>query len=284
MNDLTLPSQAHVAPGIVIEPTYGLFHLDLHALWEYRELLYFFAWRDIKARYAQAVLGAGWAVIQPLATMLIFTLVFSYWAKMPSDGLPYPLFAYAALLPWTLLAKSLERAGSSVVAESNLIKKVYFPRLIIPLAATLAGLMDFVVAFVMLAGLIVWYGITPTWGMLAIPFFVLMTIATSLAVSLWLSALNARYRDVAGAIPLLTQLWMFASPVVYPVSLVPEQWRLLYSLNPMVGVIEGFRWALLGKSMPDFNLVFISAVVVGVVLVAGAVFFKNMERTFSDVV
>ena len=270
--------------SVVIRPRQGLFDLGLHELWEHRELLYFFAWRDIKARYARTSLGIGWAVLQPLAAMMIFTVVFSYWASMPSDGLPYPVFAYAALLPWTLLAKSLERSGSSIVSESNLIKKVYFPRLIIPVAATLAGVIDFCIAFIVLVGLILWYGITPTWGVVAIPVLIGMTVVASLAVSLWLSALNAKYRDVAGTIPLLTQLWMYVSPVVYPVSMVPDQWRTLYSLNPMVGVIEGFRWALLGSPMPDSNLLVVSGAVVILSAVFGVVFFKRMESTFSDVI
>lgn len=269
---------------VLIEPKERWFNLELRELWERRELLYFFAWRDIKARYAQAVLGMGWAIIQPLAAMAIFTVVFSYWAKLPSEGVPYPLFAFAALLPWTLLSKSLERSGSSVVTESNLIKKVYFPRLIIPIAATIAGVMDFLVAFVLLLALMLWYGIGLTWGIILIPVFIVMTIATSLAVSLWLSAINARYRDVAGMIPLLSQLWMYASPVVYPVSIVPEQWQWVYACNPMVGVIEGFRWALLGTPMPNMGLFLMTFMIVSVVLFGGAVFFKRMERTFSDVV
>ncbi len=269
---------------IVIEPKKSSLHLDVKELWEFRELLYFLAWRDMKARYAQTVLGIAWAVIQPLATMVIFTIVFSLWAKLPSNGLPYPLFAYAALLPWTLLAKSLERSGQSVVAESNLVKKVYFPRVILPIAATLAGIIDFVIAFVLFLVLMVWYGIMPTWKVITVPALVLSTIGTSLAVSFWLSAMNVHYRDVAGAIPLLTQLWMYASPVVYPLSLVPEQWRAVYSLNPMVGIIEGFRWALLGGAAPDTGTVMVSTLATGILLVAGLVFFNRMSRTFSDVV
>jgi lipopolysaccharide transport system permease protein len=270
--------------NIVVEPRTKLFDFGLVELWEHRELLYFFAWRDIKARYAQTALGASWAIVQPLATMIIFTVVFSYWAKMPSDGVPYPAFAYAALLPWTLLAKSLERSSNAVVAESNLIKKVYFPRLIIPIGATLAGLMDFIVAFVVLLGILLWYGIMPTWGVLTIPLFVAMTVLASLSVSLWLSALNVKYRDVAGTVPLLSQLWMYASPVVYPLSLVPPQWQALYSMNPMVGVIEGFRWALLGKAMPDPMVLIVSGGVTLLAFLGGIVFFKRTEATFSDVV
>lgn len=273
-----------VIADTIVEPRRKFLDVGLTELWEHRELLYFFAWRDVKARYAQTALGVGWAVLQPLATMVIFTVVFSYWAKMPSDGVPYPAFAYAALLPWTLLAKSLERSGNAVVVESNLIKKVYFPRLIIPIAATLAGVMDFLVAFVLFLGIILWYGIMPTWGVLTVPIFVVMTVLASLSVSLWLSALNAKYRDVAGTIPLLTQLWMYASPVVYPLSLVPPQWQALYSVNPMVGVIEGFRWALLGNPMPDPMVLVVSGSVTVLALTGGILFFKRMEATFSDVV
>jgi lipopolysaccharide transport system permease protein len=238
----------------------------------------------MKARYAQTVLGVAWAIIQPLAALVIFTIVFSLWAKLPSDGLPYPLFAYAALLPWTLLARSLERSGQSVVAESNLVKKVYFPRVILPIASTLAGVIDFVIAFALFLLLMAWYGIAPTWKVIAIPMLVLFTLGTSLAVSLWLSALNVHYRDVAGAIPLLTQLWMYASPVVYPLALVPEQWRTVYSLNPMAGIIEGFRWALLGGAAPDTRTAMLSASATGILLIFGLIFFNRMSRTFSDVV
>jgi lipopolysaccharide transport system permease protein len=268
----------------VIESKRNSLYLNFRELWEFKELLYFLAWRDMKARYAQTILGIAWAVIQPLAAMAIFTVVFSLWARLPSDGLPYPLFAYAALLPWTLLAKSLERSGQSVVAESNLVKKVYFPRVILPIASTLAGVIDFFIAFALLLLLMSWYGIPPTWKVFAIPMLVLFTIGTSLAVSLWLSALNVHYRDVAGAIPLLTQLWMYASPVVYPLSLVPEQWRAVYSLNPMVGIIEGFRWALLGGVAPDMSAAMLSASATGILFLTGLVFFNRMSRTFSDIV
>ncbi len=277
------PANAALSPT-VIESKRNSFHLNVQELWEFKELLYFLAWRDMKARYAQTVLGVAWAVIQPLAAMVIFTIVFNLWAKLPSDGLPYPLFAYAALLPWTLLARSLERSGQSVVAESNLVKKVYFPRVILPIASTLAGVIDFVIAFALLLLLMAWYGIIPTWKIIAIPALVLCTIGTSLAVSLWLSALNVHYRDVAGAIPLLTQLWMYASPVVYPLSLVPEQWRAVYGLNPMASIIGGFRWALLEGVAPDTGTAMVSASATGILLITGLIFFNRMSRTFSDVV
>ena len=271
-------------PTVVIEPRKGLLDLDLEALWEYRELLYFLVWRNVKVRYKQTVIGAGWVVLQPLLTMMIFTVIFSYLAKIPSDGLPYPIFAYTALLPWTYFSQALSRGGGGLVGSANLISKVYFPRLIIPLASVVTPLVDFGLSFVILLGLMVWYGITPTWGVLALPCFLFMALVTALAVSLFLSALNVKYRDVGYIIPFLTQFWMYASPVIYPVSLIPEQWRLLYSLNPMVGVIEGFRWALLGTAAPDFRVISISIVMVVALLLGGLVYFKHMERTFADII
>jgi len=271
-------------PVLVIQPSRAWFQFDLASLWQYRELLYFLVWRDLKVRYKQTAIGAAWALLQPLMTMLIFTVIFSQFAKIPSDGLPYPIFAYTALLPWTYFAGALSRSSTSVVSEAHLISKVYFPRAVLPLAGTLSGILDFAVAFVLLVGMMTWYGITPGWGLLALPFFLLLALATALAVGLWCSALNVRYRDVGYVIPFLTQCWMYASPVAYPVSLVPERWRFIYSLNPMAGVIEGFRWALLGKLGPDFGVMAASTVVVAVVLVGGLVFFKRMEKTFVDVV
>ena len=271
-------------PVLVIEPNRVWFRLDLAALWQYRELLYFLVWRDLKVRYKQTAIGATWAILQPLMTMVIFTVIFGHFAQIPSDGLPYPIFAYTALLPWTYFASALSRSSSSVVAEAHLISKVYFPRAVLPLAGTVSGIIDFAVAFPLLLGMMIWYGIMPAWGLLALPLFLLLALATALAVGLWCSALNVRYRDVGYTIPFLTQCWMYASPVAYPVSLVPENWRFVYSLNPMAGVVEGFRWALLGKQGPDFGVMAVSAVVVAVLLVSGLVFFKQMERTFVDVV
>jgi len=271
-------------PVVVVEPKKGLFHLDLQAVWKYRELLYFLIWRDLKVRYKQTVIGAGWAIIQPLMTMVIFTLVFGKFAKVPSDGLPYPIFAYTALLPWIYFSQAISRSSTSVVGGANLIRKIYFPRLIIPISAAVAPLVDFAIAFVILLGMMVWYGTAPNWGVLALPLFLLLALVTSLAVTFWLSALNVVYRDVSHTIPFLTQIWMFASPVAYPVSLVPEKWRLFYSLNPMVGVIEGFRWALLGKESPDFGVMVLSTAVVLVIFISGIVYFKHMERTFADII
>ena len=271
-------------PTFVIQAHSGLGSLDVAALWQYRELLYFLIWRDVKVRYKQSLIGAGWAIFQPVMTMAIFTLVFGHFAKIPSDGLPYSVFALTALLPWTYFSAALSRSGTGLVNNANLITKVYFPRLLIPLADVITPAVDFFFAFLVLLGLIAWFGIVPTWGVLALPLFFLLAMSTALAIGLWLSPLQARYRDVGHAIPFVIQFWMFASPVVYPVSLVPESLRLVYSLNPMVGVIEGFRWGLLGKANPDFALMLVSAAVVLVLLAGGIVFFKRMERTLVDVI
>ena len=283
-SEWTAKSREVSLPTSVIESKSGLGGLDLGAIWDYRELLYILIWRDVKVRYKQTVIGAGWAIFQPVMTMAIFTVVFGSFVKIPSDGLPYAVFAYTALVPWAYFSQALSRSGTSLVGNANLITKVYFPRLLIPLTSVMAPAVDFLFAFLVLLGLIVWFGIVPTWGLLALPLFFLLAMITALAIGLWLSPLNARYRDVGHAIPFLIQLWMFASPVVYPVSLVPESWRLLYSLNPMAGVIEGFRWALLGKGSPDFTLMLVSAVVVFVLLAGGIVFFKRMERTLTDII
>lgn len=269
---------------VVIEPKKGLLHLDLQGLWQYRELLYFLVWRDLKVRYKQTVIGVGWAVFQPFISMIIFTLIFGKLAKIPSDGLPYSLFVYSALLPWNYFASALQRCVASVVGDAPLISKVYFPRLILPLAGTVSGLADFLVSFVLLLGMMAFYRIGVSLSILTLPFFLLLALATALAVGLWLSALNVRYRDIGYTIPFIVQVWMYASPIVYPVSMLPEKYHFLYSLNPMAGVIEGFRWALLGKQSPDFFVMSISTTVVLVLVVGGLVFFRNMERTFADVV
>ena len=269
---------------VLIQPSKGLFHLDLNAVWHYRELLYFLIWRDVKVRYKQTVIGAGWAILQPLMTMVIFSVVFGSFAKIPSDGLPYPIFTFAALLPWNFFAQAIGRSGISLVGSANLISKIYFPRLIIPLSAAVAPLVDLAFAFVILLGMMAWFGVAPTWGVLALPLFLLLALGTALAAGLWLSALNVRYRDIGYTIPFLIQIWMYASPVAYPVSIVPERWRLLYSLNPMAGVIEGFRWALLGTGTPNIGVMVVSAVVVMMLMLSGLVYFRIAERTFADVV
>jgi lipopolysaccharide transport system permease protein len=271
-------------PTVVIEPSKALLHLDLPTIWQYRELLYFLIWRDVKVRYKQTVIGAGWAILQPLMSMMIFTVIFGHLAQIPSNGIPYPIFAYAALLPWNFFSQAVSRSGASLVGDANLISKVYFPRMIVPISAAAAPLVDFAIAFVMLLGMMVWFGIAPSWGVLALPLFLFLALATALAVGMWLSALNVRYRDVGHTIPFLMQCWMFASPVVYPVSLVPEKWRLLYSLNPMVGVIEGCRWAILGQGSPDIGALLESAIIVMALLIGGVVYFRHMEQTFADVI
>jgi lipopolysaccharide transport system permease protein len=269
---------------IRIEPPRSWVALRLRDLWEYRELLYFLVWRDLKVRYKQSIIGIGWVVIQPLFTMLIFTVIFGKFARIPSDGLPYPIFAFSGLLPWNYFASSLNRSIMSVVGDAHLISKVYFPRLILPLVGTVTGLVDFLISFTLVLGMMVWYGFGFRWVMLTVPLFIFFALLTALAVGLWLSALNVRYRDVGHTIPFLIQIWMFCSPVVYPVSMIPEKYRLLYGLNPMAGVIEGFRWALLGKASPDFSVMAVSGIAVLAILAGGLFFFKNMEQTFADVV
>lgn len=271
-------------PVAVYDPPHGISQLRLRELWEYRELLYFLVWRDIKVRYKQAVLGASWALIQPLVTIVIFSVIFGQLAKLPSDGVPYPVFSFAGLLPWMLFSSTLSRISSSLVGNSNLLTKVYFPRLIIPLSALGAGLVDFGVAFVVLLGMMLYYGIFPTLLIVFIPLLTLLVLATALAVGLWCAALNVRYRDVQQLIPFLLQVWMYISPVAYSISLVPQgSWRLIYGLNPMTGVIQGFRWALLGGQPPDM-LLSLSCVVVLVVLISGLMYFLRVEQTFADIV
>jgi len=277
------PVVSDEVPVIFIRPSQGWISLNLRDLWEYRELLYFLTWRDIKVRYKQTVLGAAWAVLQPFFTMVVFSIFFGRLAKVPSDGIPYPIFAYSALLPWQLFAQAMTRSGNSLVANQHLITKVYFPRLIIPISAVLAGLVDFAIAFVVLLGMMFYYGIVPTAAALTLPLFLLLAMATAMAVGLWLSALNVQYRDVGYTIPFLTQSWLFATPIAYSSSLVPEQWRALYGLNPMAGVVEGFRWALLGKAPPGPLLV-VSVTVVTLLLIGGVYYFRRMESIFADVV
>jgi lipopolysaccharide transport system permease protein len=267
---------------VVIEPSRSWFDLKLKAVWDCRELLYFLAWRDLKARYSQTIMGLAWAVVQPLFMMLVFTVIFSNIARLPSDGIPYPLFAYAALVPWTYFSKSLDRSGFSVVAESNLITKIYFPRLIIPLSATLGGLIDFGIAFLIMVAMMVWFGVLPTWKLVVVPFYLLLTVLASLAVSLWLSALFVKYRDIAALMPLLIQVWMFASPVVYPSSTIPQEWQGLYNINPMVGVINGFRWALVGTPAPDPAVLALNVLTIAVSLLLGMAYFNRMASTFAD--
>jgi lipopolysaccharide transport system permease protein len=266
-----------------IAPSRGWDHRTLSELWAYRELLYFLIWRDVKIRYKQTVLGAAWAIIQPVMTMVVFTIFFGRLAKVPSDGLPYPVFAFTALVPWTYFASALTGGSTSVSRYQRIISKVYFPRLLIPGSAVIAPLVDFAVAFVVLLALMAWYRVTPGLPILWLPGLMVLAVATAASVSIWLSVLNVRYRDVQYVIPFAMQIWFFATPVAYPASLVPERWRALYGLNPMAGVIEGFRWALVGGRPPGLMTVF-SAVVVFGTLAGGAVYFRRFEGTFADVI
>jgi lipopolysaccharide transport system permease protein len=269
---------------VVIKPSKGWVSLNLRSLWEYRELLYFLTWRDIKVRYKQTALGAAWAILQPMATMLIFSLFFGRLVKVPSDGIPYPIFAFAALVPWTFFANGLNQSSNSLIASANLLKKVYFPRLAIPIATVLAGVDDFILAFVVLLLLIAYYRITPTINIVWLPLFLALAFITSLGVGLWMSALNVKYRDVRYVVPFLIQIWLFATPVAYPSSLLSQPWRTIYGLNPMVGVVEGFRWALLGTNTAPGLMVVASSVAALLILITGAFYFRYMEKTFADVV
>jgi lipopolysaccharide transport system permease protein len=271
-------------PTFEIRPASGWTAIGFKELWDYRELLYFLTWRDVKVRYKQTALGAAWAVIQPLFMMIVFSLFFGHLAKVPSDNIPYPIFSFCGLLPWQLFAHSLTESSNSLVANERLITKVYFPRLVVPIAAVMGGLVDFGIAFVILLGMMAYYGMVPGSAILALPGLIFLAIMTALAVGLWLSALNVQYRDVRYTINFLIQIWLFATPVAYPSSVVPERWRPLYGLNPMAGVVEGFRWALLGKAGPPGPLLAVSIAVVIVLLIGGLYYFRRMEQLFADVV
>ena len=279
-----LKSDVDRLPIFFIRPEVGFASLGLRELWEYRELLYFLTWRDVKVRYKQTVLGAAWAVIQPFFMMVVFSLFFGQLAHVPSDGIPYPVFVYCALLPWQLFAHALTESSNSLVANERLITKVYFPRLAVPISAVLGGLIDFAIAFVILLLMMAYYGIVPTRAIFALPAFILLAIVTALGVGLWLSALNVKYRDVRYTITFLVQFWLFATPVAYPSSIVPERWRMIYGLNPMAGVVEGFRWALLGKSQGPGGLLVVSIAVVILIFLGGLYYFRRMEAEFADVV
>jgi lipopolysaccharide transport system permease protein len=269
---------------LLIEPPHGWQALDLRELWRYREMLYFFTWRDIKVRYRQTVLGAAWAVLQPVLTMVIFSVVFGQFAGLPSQDTPYPIFTYTALLPWQLFAFALTSSSNSLITNQQLITKVYFPRLIIPLSSVIAGLVDFLIAFVILIAMMLFYAIPPTPAIWSLPLFLLLALASATGVGLWLSALNVEYRDIRYVVPFLTTFWMYATPIAYSSELIPESWRWLFSLNPMTGVVEGFRWALLGKSALDVPSLLISAAAVSVIFVTGLYYFRRMEYNFADVI
>jgi lipopolysaccharide transport system permease protein len=272
-------------PHIRIQPSRGWVALQLRELWSYRELLYFLIWRDVKVRYKQTVLGATWALLQPFMTMVVFSLFFGGLAQIPSDGIPYPIFSFAALVPWTLFVQGLTMSSTSLVGSANLIKKIYFPRLVIPISSVLSGVVDFVLAFLMLLLLMLYFGIVPTANIIWLPALIVLAVVSSLAVGLWLSALNVQFRDIRYTLPFLTQLWLFITPIAYPSSLIENPMlRLVYSLNPMSGVVEGFRWALLGTDTAPGPMVLVSAGVALLLLVSGVFYFRRMERTFADVV
>lgn len=276
--------QAKETPIYTIRPLEGWVSLDLHELWEYRDLLYILIWRDIKVRYKQTVIGVLWVVMQPLLSMLVFSLFFGLLMHVPTGGLPYAVFAYSALLAWQFFAKALTEASTSLVVNERVITKIYFPRLLVPTAVVMAGLLDFAIAFVLLLGMLVFYGIWPTVAIVTVPLFLLLAVATALGVSFWLAALDVKYRDVRYTLPFLTQIWFFATPVVYPSAVVPEQWRGIYGINPMVGVVEGLRWALLGSAAPDMLMISISCVVILTLFLSGLIYFRRMEETLTDVI
>lgn len=271
-------------PTFRIEGAHRVGSLNLRHLLRYRELLYFLVWREFKIRYKQTSIGIAWAIFQPLIMMVIFATIFGRFARIPSDGLPYPVFVYSALLPWIYFSQAFSRSSSSLVSEASLLQKVYFPRVILPLSAVLAPLIDFFCGFLVLLGMMVCYGIAPTWNLLLLPLYLFIALLTALSTSLWLAPLNVRYRDINIAIPVMIQLWMYASPVVYPTSLVPQKWRVFYTLNPIVEVIAGFRWALVGQVMPDLLAIGVNLLIVSLLFCGGAAFFKRMEPTFADFV
>ncbi len=277
------PEVGGSVPVLLIKPSMGWVPLRLRELWEYRELVYFLTWRDIKVRYKQTVLGGAWAIIQPFFMMVVFSLFFGKLARMPSDGIPYPIFSYAALVPWTFFANGLTQASNSLVSRAHLITKVYFPRLAIPLATVLSAAVDFAFAFVVLVGMMFYYGITPSVRVVCLLPLLGLALVTALGVGLWLSALNLQFRDVRYGVPFLTQFWLFATPIAYPSSLLGPRWRTVYGLNPMVGVVEGFRWALLGSGTAPGPMVLVSSVTALAILVSGAFYFRRMEKTFADV-
>ncbi len=276
----------HEPTTIYIKPSKGLAALNLRDLWIYRELVFFMVWRDIKVRYKQTALGASWAIIQPVLTMLVFTFLFGKIAKVPTDGdIPYPIFSYTALLPWGLFVTALNQASRSLTSNHNMVTKIYFPRLILPLASVLGGLVDFAIAFVILIGMMFYYKITPSVSSLwALPLFLLLAIITALGVALWLSAINVQYRDVNYALPFMTQFWLFITPVAYSSKVISEKWQLIYSMNPMAGVVNGFRWTLLGTNTGPGSEMFMSVVISLLVLIGGLFYFRNMEKTFADTI
>jgi len=286
LSDYIVPRivQSEQPPITHVRPVHGWTSLRLHEVWEYRELLYFFVWRDIKVRYKQTALGAAWAVLQPLFTMVLFTLVFARLAKVPSDGIPYPLFVYTALVPWTFFANGLSHASSSLVSSPTLITKVYFPRLALPTARVLAGLVDFVLAFAILVGMMAYYRVVPTINAGWLPVFLAIAFATALGLGLWLAALNIKYHDIQYVVPFLIQVWLFTTPIAYPASLLPHKWQQIAAFNPMAGVVAGFRWMLLGAESPHLSVLLTSTTVALLLLITGAYYFRRAEKDFADII
>lgn len=280
----TKENDGNLVSFLRIEPSHGWRDLGLGELWEYRELLYFFILRDIKVKYKQTVLGVVWAIIQPLFTMVVFSLIFGKLAKIPSDGVPYAIFSYTALVPWIFFANGLNQASASLVGGGTLIKRIYFPRLIVPMSAVLSGTVDFLLAFLILLVMMAYFGMTPTVAIVWLPLLLLLAFGTSLGVGLWMSAMNAQFRDVRYALGFIVQLWLYATPVAYPTSIIPEKWRMLYALNPMAGVVEGFRWALLGTDTAPGPMLLVSTLAAMALLTSGAFYFRRMEKTFADVI
>jgi len=275
----------HQPTTIYIKPTKGLAALNLRDLWLYRELVFFMVWRDVKVKYKQTLLGMAWAVIQPVMTMLVFTFVFGSVAKVATDGIPYPVFSFAALLPWGLFEVALNQGSRSLVAHNNMVTKIYFPRLILPMSSVFAGLVDFVIAFVILVGLMFYYQITPAYNLLwTLPLFIMLAIVTALGVALWLSAINVRYRDVNQALPFLTRFWLFVTPIAYSSEIISGKWQYLYYLNPMAGVVDGFRWALLGTGTGPGPTLWVSTGIAILILITGLFYFRSMEKTFADTI
>jgi len=274
-----------VAPNTIeIRPGKGLFDLELGSAWRYRELLIVLILRDVQVQYKQAAMGIAWAIVQPLFAVAVFSVIFGHFARMPSDGIPYPVFAFAAVLPWTYFAAAVRRGATGLVADAELVRKVYFPRLVIPMSGVIGPMVDFFISLVVLLGVMFWFDMMPSWRLLAVLPLLGIAALLALAVGLWLSPINVRFRDVQHTLPFMIQVWMYATPIVYSLSIVPAEWRWLYSLNPMVGVIEGFRWAVFAKGDPDATAIGISVLVIGVLLIAGLIFFKRMERSFADVI
>jgi lipopolysaccharide transport system permease protein len=281
MSELT----KHEPMTVFIKPSKGLAALNLRDLWIYRELVFFMVWRDVKVKYKQTLLGMAWAVIQPVMTMLVFTFVFGSVAKVATDGIPYPIFSFAALLPWGLFEVALNQGSRSLVAHNNMVTKIYFPRLILPIASVFAGLVDFIIAFVILVGLMIYYQRPPAYELLwTLPLFILLAIVTALGVALWLSAINVKYRDVNQALPFLTRFWLFITPIAYSSEIISEKWQLLYSLNPMAGVVNGFRWALLGTGNGPDAALWVSVAISVLVFISGLFYFRSMEKTFADTI